>query len=115
MEYSKSLDIQTLLSKPVWQMTGEEFCQLSMFAAEGKSSSISSASDGARAIGMHELGVAIGCCDSTVYSLKKQGVLDEAIISQIGKKIVFDVEKARVLAQAYQQNQREARREARGV
>ena len=43
----------------------------------------------------------------TIYDLKKKGVLDEAIISRVGRKIVFDAEKARVLASNYQSDQRE--------
>ena len=54
-----------------------------------------------------ELSDYIGCCQSTIYDLKKKGVLDEAIISRVGRKIVFDAEKARVLASNYQSDQRE--------
>lgn len=112
MENFKNYDIKVLLEKPIWQMTGEEFCQLSIYAAEGSSSAVV-VQERTRAVGIHDLGQAIGCCDSTVYSLKKLGVLDPAIISQIGKKIVFDIEKARNLAEEYQRDQRQARREAR--
>jgi hypothetical protein len=48
-----------------------------------------------------------------VYTLKKIGVLDSAIVSQIGKRIVFDVNKARILADEYQKSRRAARRESK--
>ena len=43
--------------------------------------------------------------------LKKEGVLDDAIVSQVGRKIIFNVGKARALADEYQRAQRESRRE----
>ena len=43
--------------------------------------------------------------------LKKEGVLDEAIVSQVGRKIILNVGKARALADEYQRTQREIRRE----
>ena len=44
---------------------------------------------------------------SVYHDLKKKGVLDEAIVSHVGRKIVFDAEKARVLASEYQSDQRQ--------
>ena len=103
--------IEELLSKPLCMMSGEEFCTLAQYvngaAVESPARPVN------RVIGIHDLAAAIGCCDSTVYMLKRMGVLDPAIISRIGKKIVFDVDKALVLAEEYQKNQRDARREAR--
>ena len=89
-------------------MSGEEFCQLTMYANSSCQAGGNSASK-EYAYGIHELGTIIGCCDSTIYSLKKQGVLNDAIVSQIGKKIIFDVEKARRLAGEFQQRQRAVR------
>ena len=43
--------------------------------------------------------------------IKKEGVLDDAIVSQVGRKIIFNVGKARALADEYQRAQRELRRE----
>jgi len=34
-------------------------------------------------------------CESQIHTLKKRGVFDDAIVSRIGKKIVFDIDKAR--------------------
>ena len=56
---------------------------------------------------MKELAAYLGCCESTIYAIKKSGALDEAIISKIGHRIVFDAEKARELANEYQCQKRE--------
>ena len=40
----------------------------------------------------------------------RQGALDSAILSRIGKRIVFDGEKARELAQAYIQEHRQSKK-----
>ena len=96
-----------LLGKPVWQMTGEEFMQLARMAI---SSDSANGTDSTRYVyGVNELSTQIGCCASTIFDLKRKGVLDDAIVSRVGRKIVFDVERARVLADAYQREQRENR------
>jgi hypothetical protein len=46
-----------------------------------------------------------------IYALKKEGVLDKAIVEQVGKRIIFDADKARMLADEYQKYQRELRRQ----
>ena len=85
-------------------MSGEEFCQLTMYANSGCQTGGNTASR-EYAYGIHEFGTIIGCFDSTIYSLKKMGMLNDAIVSQIEKKIIFDVEKARRLAEEFQQRQ----------
>ena len=62
------------------------------------------------AYGIAELAQAVGCCQSTIYALKKSGVLDSAVVSRIGKRIIFDVGKARTVADNYQKEQRASRR-----
>ena len=96
-----------LLEKPVWQMTGEEFMQLAQIAISRDSSC---GEEPIRyAYGVNELCAHIGCCQSTIYELKKKGVLDEAVVSRVGRRIVFDVERARALADTYQREQRSKR------
>jgi len=102
----EKIDVTSLLGKPIGEMTGEEFCVLTRYASADRQ-------EGAPktyAYGIHQLGGIIGCSDSTIHSLKRQGVLDGAIVSQIGKRIIFDVPKARILADEYQQKQRAERR-----
>lgn len=104
--------MENLLVKPLWQLTCEEFCELIKYAVSSTEKENGFVSGGSQhAFGVHDLSIKIGCCDSTIYQLRKQGVLDEAIVSQIGRKIVFDVDKARALADEYQQEQRQLRRD----
>ena len=100
-----------LLGKPLWQMTGEEFLQLNELTRGSSNPTTENNEPKLYAHGINELATKLGCCQSTVYSLKKLGILDSAIVSQIGKRIVFDVHRARELADEYQKSQREARRE----
>jgi len=95
-------DISALLKKPLWQMTGEEFVQLSNLNSESNANQAKTQ----YAYGMRALGDALGCSLSTVFELKKCNVLNEAIVSFVGRRIVFDVEKARVLADKYKSEQR---------
>jgi len=59
-----------------------------------------------QACGMNDLAAKIGCSVSTVYKLRKEGVLDDAEVSHIGRNIYFDVSKARALADEYQKGRR---------
>ena len=102
-----------LLEKPIWQMTGEEFLQLNELTRSSSNSQQENNETKVYAHGINELAYMLGCCQSTVYSLKKLGILDDAIVSQIGKRIIFDVHKARVLADEYQKSQRDSRKESK--
>ncbi len=105
-------DSQALLQKLIIQMTGEEFLQLTeLFRNPSTNSIANSGSQVTLAYGINELAKIMGCCQSTIYALKKEGVLDEAIVSQVGKRIIFDADKARMLADEYQKYQRELRRQ----
>lgn len=107
-------NISLLLSKPLWQMSGEEYCQLTHYALSLTTSEGSSQTQaGQKALGVHALAVELGCSESTIYALMRAsreedgsnvggGVLREAIVSRIGRRIVFDVDKARKLADEYQ-------------
>ena len=112
---SKSKTIEGLLEKPVYMMTGEEYVELTHYAlANSQSAAGQTARGGQKAFGVHALAVELGCSDSTIYALMRAsreeddsadggGVLKDAIISRIGRRIVFDVDKARELAQQSQQ------------
>lgn len=91
------ININFLLEKPLWQMSGEEFCQLTRYA-NSCNEEAPTKKERVYARGVQELANQLGCCQSTIYSMKKEGVLDKAIVSRIGKKIIFDVEKAQELA-----------------
>lgn len=112
---STSKTIEGLLEKPVYMMTGEEYLELTHYAlANSQPAANQTTRGGQKAFGVHALAVELGCSDSTIYALMRAprkeddsadggGVLKDAIISRIGRRIVFDVDKARELAQQSQQ------------
>ena len=51
--------------------------------------------------GVKELAAHLSCCESTIYALRRDGVLDGAVVSQIGRRFVYDVDRARELANTY--------------
>ena len=107
--------IEGLLEKPLWQMTGEEYCQLTHYALSlTPGAGPYQTPPGQKALGVHALAVELGCSDSTIYAIMRTpreedgsseggGILKAAIVSRIGRRIVFDVDKARELATQYQQ------------
>ena len=109
-----SQEITSLMQKPVCMMSGEELCLLTQYVHQSTTSSemTSSAQGTANVIGVKALAVYLGCSESTIYTIKKQGILDKAIVAQIGRKIIFNAPLARELANAYQQEQRDLRRDS---
>ena len=117
-------NVKQLLNIPVWQMTGEEQYRIIQYALghgapHGEANptmipvDMPFAPKRTRIAGVHALALYLECCDSLVYKLRREGVLDEAIISRIGKKIVFDGEIARRCANEYQEQQRTLRSDNR--
>lgn len=98
------ISLEQLFEKPLWQMTGEEFFILSCHAAQIQNNTETSVE---LCTGIKALSDKLACCESTIYMMKREGILDEAIKSQIGKKIVFNVEKARELANEFQKRRRQ--------
>lgn len=101
------INIEELLARPIWQMTGAEYCALAQYAT---AASGTVASSSPQAVGVQALAKELGCSASMIYTIKKCGALDDAIISRIGRKEVFDIDKARTLANDYQAKQRAERR-----
>ena len=91
-----------LLRMPLTQMTGEELVRLikGSYGLEHGASHV---------LGLTGLADYLGCGITKVYNLKSSGVLDDAIISKIGKRIVFDAPKARELAMAYDEERHRQR------
>lgn len=105
-------DNESLLGKMLVQMTGEELVAIfRMAATEGKDVTGTSVETVKYVYGVQDLAAYIGCCASTIYDLKRQGVLKPAIVSKVGKKIVFNAPLARQLADEYQRRQRDIRQE----
>lgn len=105
MKYA-NIDIESLLNKPLWQLTGQEFCALTHYANGQAYHTPVEPDTVVRITGVRALAEYLDCCESTVFMFRRNGVLDEAIISQIGKKIVFDGEKARAAADDFQKTRR---------
>ena len=85
--------LQELLSKPVWQMTGEEFIFLSKHASRQTETQPQPVTDTERKYVYGILGIAklFGCSLPTANRIKKSGKIDKAI-TQIGRKIIVNVE-----------------------
>ncbi len=97
MKYNPNIKIEELLSKPLWQMSGREFCALTQYA----NSQVDEERRSARQVlchGMKELADYLGCSVSKVYTLSSGGILKDAVVSHVGKAIVFDGQKALELA-----------------
>ena len=92
-------NIQELLLKPVWQMTGEEFLLLSKHASAQAETQPQPVTDTERkyVYGIGGIARLFGCSMPTANRIKKSGKIDKAI-TQIGRKIIVDAELALELA-----------------
>lgn len=92
-------NLQELLSKPVWQMTGEEFIMLSRHASGQTEAQPQPVTDTSRkyVYGIPGIAKLFGCSLPTANRIKKSGRIDKAI-TQIGRKIIVDAELALELA-----------------
>lgn len=91
--------ITEILGLPLWQLTGEEYVRLHAYACSKNNNIV--AAPVTKVTGVQALAKYLSCCESTVYMLRRERVLDEAVISRVGKSIVFDAEKAQRLADDY--------------
>lgn len=113
MHSHSNINVSSLWGKMIVQLSCEEFCALTQFAMEGLAAPVADIVAPAKihqVVGVTPLSVELGCSSSFLYSLKAKGVLNDAIICHIGRKAVFDVEKARKLADDYQAAERNARK-----
>lgn len=82
---------------PIWQMTGQDLKELlGRDATQDVISKKPSLLTGVQALADY-----LDCSQSTIFMLRRRGVLDDAVVSHIGRRIVFDGEKARTLANEY--------------
>ena len=100
MGIHNDIDVTTLLDRPLWQLTGREFCALTQYANKEIMSN-TNMSGRKHCQGVAALAKEHGCSQSKIYEMKREGVLDESIVSRIGKPICFNVELARSLASEY--------------
>ena len=97
----KIISIEKLLQTPVCMMSGEElaflFNNLSVLDKDKKPECTMSSSDRKLAYGIKGIAETFGCSIPTANRIKKSGIIDKAI-SQLGRKIVIDVDMALELA-----------------
>lgn len=94
------MEIRELLSKPVWQMTGEEFILLNRHALQEREAKVAQPiadTEKKYVYGIDGIARLFGCSMPTANRIKKSGKIDRAI-TQIGRKIIVDAEMALELA-----------------
>lgn len=97
--------VEQLLKTPIWQMTGEDFIHLLRYALDAQAGT-KKAVDRILIAGARPLAEHLSCSESMVHKLLRDGALAPAIVSHIGKKWVFDGEKARACANSFMEQQR---------
>ena len=107
------------MSMMVFQLTGEQLCALIQFAIGLGEPDTNPGQKGRTLVsGVQALADGLGCSPSTIYGLMRTareedgsaadgGILRDAIVSRIGRRIVFDTEIARARANEYQKNKKE--------
>lgn len=95
------ISIEKLLQTPVCMMNGEELAfllsNLGVLKKDIHSESATQSPDRKLAFGIKGIAETFGCSIPTANRIKKSGIIDQAI-SQVGRKIVVDVNKALKLA-----------------
>ena len=95
------MNINELMNKPLWQMTGEEFLAIINEKKPEGTTPITSDSDRNTArhyvYGLAGIARLFGCSIPTANRIKKSGVIDKAI-TQCGRKNIVDSELALQLA-----------------
>ena len=95
------MTINELLGKPVWQMTGEELlflAQHSNISTNRELTKASSSKEEKRYVyGLAGIARLFGCSLPTANRIKQSGKINRAI-TQIGRKIIVDVDLALELA-----------------
>lgn len=92
------MEIQELLSKPIWQMTGEEFLFLHQNGVQEEPQVQTVTVATKRYVyGLKGIAELFGCSLPTANRIKQSGKIDKAV-TQIGRKIIVDAELALELA-----------------
>lgn len=92
------MEIENLLEKPIWQMTGQEFLALNeqsrSTVQDQQIVSISENSLNKKYVyGIRGIANLLNCSIAKANRIKKRGIIDEAIIQE-GRSIMVDVELA---------------------
>jgi hypothetical protein len=92
------MNINELKTKPIWQMTGEEFLFLHQNGEQKTADNQPTANPNKKYVyGIHGIAQLFGCSMPTAHRIKKSGKIGRAI-TQVGRKIIVDAELALELA-----------------
>ncbi len=92
--------IEQLMQKPVAMMTGEELTLLiGSFKSQDASDAATATPSRHLYYGIAGIAEIFGCSVPTANRIKHSGVIDDAI-TQVGRKIIVDGDKALILAKA---------------
>lgn len=93
------MELSELLSKPVWQMTGEELMLLNKQSLQTTENTPKSCISPERkyVYGISGIARLFGCSIPTASRIKQSGKISKAI-TQIGRKIIVDADMALALA-----------------
>lgn len=95
------MQLEELLRKPLWQMTGEEFLYLQNSSHQGDNyvpAPVAETSTKRYEYGIRGIAKIFGCSIPTANRIKKSGKINAAI-TQVGRKIIVDADQALKLAQ----------------
>lgn len=109
MKTDEEIRIEELLGRPLWQLTCQEYVALMRHLLSECGSTGNESAPPRQAIGMTALAKALGCSTSLLYGIRHNVNFEEAVISRIGRKEVYDIETARKIANDFMKREREAR------
>ena len=110
METHYNINIDDLLERPLWLLSGREYCALMRHVLSPESTPTNGSGATRQAIGMQHLAKALGCSASLLYGIRHEVDFGPGIVSHIGRREVFDVETIRALADGYMTRMRKDRR-----
>lgn len=96
-------DIKQLLLKPIAMMTGEELTFLLNSSMEAKANEQTPVVQKRTYYGIEGIAQVFGCSVPTANRIKRSGIIDAAI-TQVGRKIIVDADKALALAKEAEAN-----------
>ena len=98
VKMNTTIDYEAIKDRPVYTLSCAEFCALTQYAHMGLADSDAAPIAHAQAIGISALASALSCSPSQIAIMRRDGALRDCVISHVGRKYVFDVEKARKAA-----------------
>lgn len=97
---TSDISIEPLLTRRLIDLEGRDFLLLAQYAIASVDGPSAPALP-VQAIGISALAQALSCSVSQISTMRRDGVLEKCVISNVGRHIVFDVDKARAAANAW--------------